>query len=157
MQGGPLQNEIAGKAVALKEAQEKSFVQYQKQVIKNAQVLAKSFLREGLNLVGGGTDNHLILINLTEIGLSGKKVQDALEQANIYVNRNVVPYDKRSKWETSGIRIGTPAVTTKRLKEKEMEQIGSWIIKIIQNVDNQEIKQEIKKEVIKLSKKFPVL
>ena len=157
LQGGPLQNEIAGKAVALKEAQEKSFVQYQKQVIKNAQVLAKSFLREGLNLVGGGTDNHLILINLTEIGLSGKKVQDALEQANIYVNRNVVPYDKRSKWETSGIRIGTPAVTTKRLKEKEMEQIGSWIIKIIQNVDNQEIKQEIKKEVIKLSKKFPVL
>jgi len=157
LQGGPLQNEIAGKAVALKEAQQKSFVNYQKQVIKNAQVLANILLKEGLDLVSGGTDNHLILINLTKLGFSGKKGQEALETANIYVNRNVVPDEQRSKWETSGIRVGTPAVTTKGLKEKEIRQVGLWISQILKNINNQPLRQKIKKEVIKLSKRFPVL
>ena len=157
LQGGPLQNEIAGKAVALKEAQEKKFVSYQKQVIKNAKILANEFIKNKFNLVSGGTDNHLILINLTKFNLSGKKVQKAFELANIYVNRNVIPYDTRSKWETSGIRIGTPAVTSKGLKEKEMKQITSFVIRIIKNIDNKKIIQEVKKEVIKLAKKFPVL
>jgi len=157
LQGGPLQNEIAGKAVALKEALQKKFVNYQKQVIKNAKVLADILNKNGFDLASNGTDNHLILINLTRFNLSGKKVQEALESANIYVNRNVIPYDRRSKWETSGIRIGTPAVTSKGLKEKEMKQIGFWIIKIIQNINNQKVKRQIKKEVINLSKKFPVL
>jgi len=157
LQGGPLQNEIAGKAVALKEALQKKFVNYQKQVIKNAKVLADILNKNGFDLASNGTDNHLILINLTRFNLSGKKVQEALESANIYVNRNVIPYDRRSKWETSGIRIGTPAVTSKGLKEKEMKQIGFWIIKIIQNINNQKVKRQIKKEVINLSRKFPVL
>ena len=157
LQGGPLQNEIAGKAVALKEALQKKFVNYQKQVIKNAKVLADILNKNGFDLASNGTDNHLILINLTRFNLSGKKVQEALESANIYVNRNVIPYDRRSKWETSGIRIGTPAVTSKGLKEKEMRQIGFWIIKIIQNINNQKVKRQIKKEVINLSRKFPVL
>jgi glycine hydroxymethyltransferase len=157
LQGGPLQNEIAGKAVALKEARQKSFVKYQQQLVKNAQVLAETLLEEGLDLVAGGTDTHLILINLTKLGLSGKKVQEALEEANIYVNRNVVPYDKRSQWETSGIRIGTPAVTTKGLKEKEIKQVGLFITKIIKNIGNKKIRREVKKEVVKLAKRFPVL
>jgi len=157
LQGGPLQNEIAGKAVALKEAQQKSFINYQKQVIKNAQVLAKVFLEEGLDLVTGGTDNHLILINLTRLGLSGKKVQEALEEANIYVNRNVVPGEQRSVWETSGIRVGTPALTTKGLKEKEIKKVGSFVVKIIEHINDKKIRQEVKKEVMNLSKKFPLV
>ncbi len=157
LQGGPLQNEIVGKAVALKEASQKEFVVYQKQVIKNAQVLADSLLKQGFNLVSNGTDNHLFLVNLSKVDFSGKKAQEALESANLYVNRNVVPYEKRSKWETSGIRIGTPAVTTKGLKEKEMLQIGIWIGRILKDLNNQSLQRHIKKEVIKLAKRFPVL
>jgi len=156
LQGGPLQNEIAGKAVALKEAQQKSFVNYQKQVIKNAQVLADIFLKEGLDLVSGGTDNHLILINLTKLGFSGKQAQEALESVNIYVNRNVVPNEQRSPWEASGIRVGTPAVTTKGLKEKEIRQVGLFIVQILKEIDDQSLRRKIKQEVIKLSKRFPV-
>ena len=156
LQGGPLQNEIAGKAVALKEAGQKTFVSYQKQILKNSQVMAETLLGEGLDLVAGGTDNHLVLVNLTKLGISGKDAQKALEETNIYVNRNVIPYDKRSKWETSGVRIGVPAVTTKGLKEKEIRQVGVWIAKIVKNIDNKKIVEEIKKEVIKLARKFPV-
>ncbi len=156
LQGGPLQNEIAGKAVALKQASQKSFINYQKQVLQNAKVLSKILLQEGLDLVSDGTDNHLLLINLNNYQFSGKKVQEALESVNIYVNRNIVPNDKRSQWETSGIRIGTPAVTAKGLKEKEMKQIGYFIVQIINNIDNRKIKARIKKEVINLAKKFPL-
>jgi glycine hydroxymethyltransferase len=157
LQGGPLQNEIAGKAVALKEASQKSFIEYQKQVVKNAQVLAEALLEKGLDLISGGTDNHLILINLTKFSFSGRQAQEALETANIYVNRNVIPDDPRSKWETSGIRIGTPAVTTKGLKEKEIKQIGLFISQILKDINNQPLRQKIKQEVIKLAKRFPVL
>jgi len=156
LQGGPLQNEIAGKAVSLKEAESKEFVDYQKQVIKNAKILAKELIKNGFDLVSNGTDNHLILINLTKFNFSGKKVQEVLESAHLYVNRNVIPYDKRSKWETSGIRIGTPAITSKGLKEKEMKQIAFFIMKIIKNIDNKKIVREVKKEVIELSRKFPI-
>ena len=156
LQGGPLQNEITGKAVALKEAGQKTFVSYQKQVLKNSQIMAETLLGEGLDLITRGTDNHLVLMNLTRIGVSGKEAQKALESANIYVNRNVIPYDKRSKWETSGIRIGTPAVTTKGLKEKEIKQIGLWIAEIIKDIGNKKIREEVKKEVVELAKKFPV-
>jgi glycine hydroxymethyltransferase len=157
LQGGPLQNEIAGKAVALKEASQKSFFIYQKQVLKNAQVLAEVLLKEGFDLVSGGTDNHLILINLSKLGFSGKKGQESLETANIYVNRNVIPNEKRSKRETSGIRVGTPAVTTKGLKGKEVRQVGLWISQILKDIDNQSLQRQIKREVIKLAKKFPVI
>ena len=157
LQGGPLQNEIAGKAVALKEAESKKFFNYQKQVIKNAKVLANELRKNNFDLVSGDTDNHLVLINLTKLGLSGKKVQEALESVNIYVNRNVIPYDKRSKWETSGIRLGTPAVTSKGLKEREIKNVSFFITKLIKNIDNKRMRQEVKKEVVKLANKFPVL
>ncbi|MEA2113241.1 MAG: serine hydroxymethyltransferase [Patescibacteria group bacterium] len=157
LQGGPLQNEIAGKAVALKEAGQKSFVAYQKQVLKNSRVIAKTLMENEVDLITGGTDNHLILVNLTRFGVSGKKAQEALESANIYVNRNVIPYDKRSKWETSGIRIGVPAVTTKGLKEGEIRQVGLWIAEIIKNIACQKTRAEVKKEVVNLARKFPVL
>jgi len=157
LQGGPLQNEIAGKAVALKEAQQKDFIKYQKQVVKNAKVLAETLSGQGLDLVSGGTDNHLILINLTKLGFSGKQAQEALETANIYVNRNVVPDEKRSKWETSGIRVGTPAVTTKGLKEEDIKQVGLWLSQILKDIDNYSLGQKVKQEVIKLAKRFPVL
>ena len=157
LQGGPLQNEIAGKAVALKEAQQKDFIKYQEQVVKNAKVLAETLSEQGLNLVSGGTDNHLILINLIKLGFSGKQAQEALEAANIYVNRNVVPDEKRSKWETSGIRVGLPAVTTKGLKEKEIKQVGLWLCQILKDINNQSLRQKVKQEVIKLAKRFPVL
>ncbi|MAF20786.1 MAG: serine hydroxymethyltransferase [Parcubacteria group bacterium] len=157
LQGGPLQNEIAGKAVALKQASQPSFIQYQKQVIKNAQVLAKILIEQGFDLVSGGTDNHLILVNLTKLDLTGKKAQEALEAVNIYVNRNIVPNDSRSKWQTSGIRLGAPAVTSKGLKQKEIKQIGLLIVKILNNIDDLKIRQQVKNQVIKLAKKFPVL
>jgi len=157
LQGGPLQNEIAGKAVAFREAGQPSFIQYQKQILKNAQILAEVLLKEGFNLVSGGTDNHLILIDLSRLGFSGKRAQEALEAANLYVNRNVVPNEKRSKWETSGVRIGTPAITSKGLKEKETRQVGLWISQIFKDIDNQSLRRKIKKEVVGLAKKFPVL
>lgn len=156
LQGGPLQNEIVGKAVALKEASQKKFFVYQKQVVKNARVLAEMLLEQGFDLISGGTDNHLILIDLTKLGFSGKRAQEALESANLYVNRNVVPYEKRSKWETSGIRVGTPAVTTKGLKEKEIKQVGLWIGQILKDINNQPLRRRVKKEVIQLAKQFPV-
>jgi len=156
LQGGPLQNEIAGKAVALKEASQRSFVKYQEQVIKNSRTMADVLLKEGFDLVTGGTDNHIVLVNLCKFGLSGRKVQENLEKANIYVNRNVVPDEKRSKWETSGIRLGTPAVTTKGLKENEIKQVGLFIAKVIKNIDNGKIRREVKKEIIRLARKFPV-
>ncbi len=154
-QGGPLQNEIAGKAVAFKEALQKSFVNYQKQVIKNAQVLASTLLEQGFDLVSGGTDNHLVLVNLTKFNITGRKVQQALESVNIYVNRNVIPFDTRSTWETSGIRIGLPAITTKGLKEKEVRQLALFIAEVIKNIDNRKVKDRVKKQVIKLAKRFP--
>jgi glycine hydroxymethyltransferase len=157
LQGGPLQNEIVGKAVALKEASQKQFVVYQKQVIKNAQVLAEMLLEQGFDLVSGGTDNHLILIDLTKLGFSGKQAQESLESANLYVNRNVVPYEKRSKWETSGIRIGTPAITTKGLKGREVKQVALWISQILKDINNQSLQRRIKGKVIRMAKQFPVL
>jgi glycine hydroxymethyltransferase len=157
LQGGPLENEIAGKAIALKEAQEPSFIQYQKQIVKNAQVLAETLLGQGLDLITGGTDIHFVLVDLTKTGLSGKQAEEALEQANLYVNRNVIPNEQRSKWETSGIRIGTPAVTSKGLKEEEMAQVGLFIAKIIKQMDNKRVRQEVKKQVIEIAKRFPVL
>lgn len=157
LQGGPLQNEIAGKAVALKEAQQKNFITYQKQVLKNSQAMAETLLREGLDLVTGGTDNHLVLVNLNKFNISGRKAQKALEEVNIYINRNVIPYDTRSKWETSGIRIGVPAVTTKGLKEKEIRRVGVLIAQIIKDIGNKKIRREVKKEVITLALKFPVV
>jgi glycine hydroxymethyltransferase len=156
LQGGPLQNEITGKAVALKEAGEKKFVNYQKQILKNSQAMAEAFKEEGFNLVSGGTDNHLILLNLTEFNITGKEAQEALEQAHLYMNRNVIPNEKRSSWEASGLRVGLPAVTTRGIKEKQSREVAHLIAKVIKNIKNKKAREEVRKEVVRLAKKYPV-
>ncbi len=155
LQGGPLENMIAAKAVCFKEALTKKFIQYQKQTIKNAKALAQALLKEGFELMSGGTDNHLILVDLTKTRISGKEAQEALEEVGIFVNKNVIPYDTRSPFDPSGIRIGTPALTTRGFKEKEMKIIGSLIAKILKDINSQKNKKEVTRTVKELAKKHP--
>jgi len=133
IQGGPLMHVIAAKAVAFKEALEPSFKEYAGQIIKNAKTLAEVFLEKGFSLVTGGTDTHLILVDLTNKGISGKEAEEALEAAGITVNKNTVPNETRSPFVTSGIRIGTPALTTKGMKEDEMKLIAGWMVEVLEN------------------------
>lgn len=156
MQGGPLEHIIAAKAVAMLEALQPDFIEYQKQIVKNAKILAETILAGGLKLVSGGTDNHLILINLTETGLGGKQVEDALGAVEIYVNKNMIPYDTRKPTDPSGIRLGTPALTTRGMKEEEMKLIGEMILKIIKNISDEKIKKEVRESVRELVMKFPI-
>jgi len=156
MQGGPLEHVIAAKAVSFLEALQPEFIEYQKQIVKNAKVLSETLLAGGLNLVSGGTDNHLILIDLTDTGLTGKQVENALGEVEIYINRNMVPFDTRKPTDPSGIRLGTPALTTRGMKEGEMKLIGEMIVKIIKNIGDENIKKEVKNKVKELTKKFPI-
>src|SRR5690606_7584670 len=127
MQGGPLMHVIAAKAVAFREALEPNFLDYQKKVLENARALAAALLGRGLRLVSGGTDNHLILLDVGSSGLTGKEVESALDQVHITVNKNTIPFETRSPFVTSGIRLGTPAITSRGLGVKEMEAIAGWI------------------------------
>ena len=156
MQGGPLMHVIAAKAVALKEALSPEFRIYQQQIVKNAQALAQALMSQGFRLTSGGTDNHLMLVDLRESELTGKVAQEALDKARITVNKNAVPFDTRSPFVTSGIRIGTPAVTTRGMKEKEMEQIGDFIVRALHHVGDEPSLQSIGREVRALCEKFPV-
>jgi glycine hydroxymethyltransferase len=156
MQGGPLMHVIAAKAVALKEALSPGFKKYQEQIVKNAQTLAQALMSQGFRLTSGGTDNHLMLIDLRKSELTGKVAQETLDRARITVNKNAVPFDTRSPFVTSGIRIGTPAVTSRGMKEKEMEQIGGFIARALKHVGDQQALQAIADEVGALCKKFPV-
>lgn len=162
IQGGPHNHTICALGVALKEAQSVGFKKYTAQIVKNARALAKELIKYNFNLVSGGTDNHLILIDLTNKRISGKEAQDLMEKAGMIVNRNTVPYDKRSPFDPSGIRIGTPALTTRGMKEKEMKKIASWINEVISNSKIYppkfyEVKlRRVKKEIKKLCKKFPL-
>ncbi|MFA5413480.1 MAG: serine hydroxymethyltransferase [Patescibacteria group bacterium] len=156
MQGGPLEHIIAAKAVAFLEALQPDFIEYQKQIVKNAKVLADTLLAGGLKLVSGGTDNHLILIDLTDTGLGGKQVEDALGEVEIYVNKNMIPYDTRKPLDPSGIRLGTPALTTRGMKEEEMKLVGEMIVKIIKNISDENIKKEVRESVHGLVTKFPL-
>ncbi len=153
LQGGPHNHTICAIGVALKEAQSIQFKKYTAQIIKNAKTLAKELKKYNFHLISGGTDNHLILIDLMNKGISGKEAQDNLEKAGIIVNKNSIPYDKRSPFNPSGMRIGTPALTTRGMKEKEMKKIAAWINEVISNPKSY---SKIKKEVIKLCKKFPL-
>lgn len=155
IQGGPLEHVIAGKAVALGEALQPSFKAYQKQVVKNAQVLAQTLAAGGMELVSGGTDNHLILAKTDFAGLSGKEAESILEQAHLTCNKNMVPGDKRSPFVTSGIRLGTPAITTRGLQEAEMVQLGNWILAALRDPQEAHL-AKIREEVIALCHKFPV-
>jgi glycine hydroxymethyltransferase len=156
MQGGPLMHVIAAKAVALKEALSPEFKTYQEQIIKNSQALAKTLIRNGFRLTSGGTDNHLMLVDLRRSELTGKAAQEILDKARITVNRNAVPFDSRSPFVTSGIRIGTPAVTTRGMKDKEMEQIGELIARALNHAGRDRELRAVADEVGALCRKFPV-
>lgn len=156
MQGGPLEHVIAAKAVAFKEALDPSFKTYQQQVVKNAATLAKELMARGIQLVSGGTDNHLLLVKTDSVGLSGKKAEKALEAAGITCNKNMIPNDARSPFITSGVRLGTPAITTRGLTEKHMVQLASWIERALKNSTDEAALANIKAEVLTLCKEFPV-
>ena len=156
IQGGPLMHIIAAKAVAFKEALTPEFIEYQKQIVKNAQTLAKVLENGGLRIVSGGTDNHMMLIDVKSKGLTGAQVEKALDMAGITVNKNGIPYDTEKPMVTSGIRVGTPAMTTRGMKEKEMEEIGSFILRVMENIDNETELLKIKEKVKALCLKFPL-
>jgi len=156
MQGGPLDHIIAAKAVAFKEALQPEFVEYQKQVVKNAQVLAETLQDNNIRVVSDGTDNHLILIDLTNLACTGKEAELALDNANIYTNKNMIPFDPATPFNPSGIRLGTPALTTRGMKEEEMRLIGTWISDVLKNFDNVDVITNIQKEVLELCEKFPL-
>jgi glycine hydroxymethyltransferase len=156
LQGGPLMHVIAAKAVALKEALSPDFKVYQQQIIKNAQALAKALINHSFRLTSGGTDNHLMLIDLRKSELTGKVAQETLDKAHITVNKNAVPFDTRSPFVTSGVRIGTPAVTTRGMKEPEMEKIADFIARALDRVSDDAGLQAIAGEISDLCKKFPV-
>lgn len=156
IQGGPLMHIIMAKAVAFGEALQDSFTEYVKQIIRNSKTLAAELMRLGYDIVSGGTDNHLMLVDLTAKELSGKKVENALGLAGITVNKNMIPFDTKSPFVTSGIRIGTPAVTTRGMKEKEMIMIAGFIDRAIKSNDNEKELAVIKSEVAELCSKFPL-
>jgi glycine hydroxymethyltransferase len=156
-QGGPHENIIAAKAVAFKEAMTSEFQMYGHQIVKNARVLAETLINEGMKLVTNGTDNHLILIDLTSLGIGiAKEVAVALEEAGIVCNANTIPFDPSTPFKPSGLRIGTPMVTTRGMKEKEMQMIGKWISEVINDHNNISTILRVKKEVEELCEKFPV-
>lgn len=155
-QGGPLMHVIAAKAIAFKEALQPSFKEYQQQVIANAQHFAKGLQQRGHNIVGGGTNNHLLLLSLIDKSITGKAADAALSAANITVNKNTVPNDPESPFITSGIRIGTPAITTRGFKQPEINLLIDWICAVLDDVKNQETIDRVKKEVKELCRKFPV-
>jgi len=153
-QGGPLMHIIAAKAVAFKEALEPGFKQYQAQIIKNAAALAEELMKRGYRLVSGGTDNHLMLVNLSGTGITGRQAEKALDAVGITVNKNTVPFETEKPTVTSGIRIGTPAVTTRGMKEAEMRTIAGLIDKVLRNIDDPEVQKEASDEVLHLTKNF---
>jgi glycine hydroxymethyltransferase len=156
MQGGPLMHVIAAKAVAFQEALQPEFKEYQKQIIKNAQAMADELKNQGFRIVSGGTDNHLMLVDLTAKGVTGKEAQEALDRAAITVNKNGIPFDTQGPQVTSGIRIGTPAVTTRGMKEGEMRLIASYIADVIKNINNEKNIQAIAEKIKTLCAQFPL-
>lgn len=156
IQGGPLMHIIAAKAVAFKEALSPGFVSYQKQVLANARKLAEVLAAGGARVVSGGTDNHLMLVDVTSFGLTGKEAESLLDEANITVNKNGIPFDSKSPMVTSGVRIGTPALTTRGFGEKEMETVGGYILDVLANSDDSARLKSIRDQVEKFSLQFPL-
>ena len=156
IQGGPLMHIIAAKAVAFKEALSPEFKEYQKQVVKNAKAMADALVKGGLRIVSGGTDNHLMLVDLRPKGVTGKMAEEGLEKAGITCNKNSIPNDPEKPFITSGVRLGTPAITARGMKEDEAVQIAEMIIKVLENVNDDEKIAEVKNEVLKLAEKFPL-
>lgn len=156
VQGGPLMHVIAAKAVAFYEAGQPDFISYQRKVVENAKVLASELEKLGFRLVAGGTDNHLILVDLRDMGMTGKLAEERLDQVDICVNRNSIPFDPLPPQITSGIRLGTPAVTTRGLGIAEMKQIASLIHKVLTNLGDERAKQQVSQEVAEISRRFPL-
>ena len=155
-QGGPLDHVIAAKAICFSEAMKPFFRKYQKQILVNAKAMANEFSKQKIRVVSGGTDNHLMVIDISPFGVGSKKIQDELDKVGIYVNRNTIPFDKRPPYNPSGVRLGSPAITTRGFKEEECRQVVRLIAKLITNINNPIIKNQIKKETKKLLKKFPI-
>jgi glycine hydroxymethyltransferase len=156
IQGGPLMHIIAAKAVAFKEAQSKQFKQDQEQTVKNAKMLSESLIERDFNIVSGGTDNHVMLLNLNKFNITGKEAEPAMSKAGIILNKNTIPFETKSPFITSGIRIGTPASTTRGMKEREMVDIAAFIENVIANIGNDKILMEISSDVEQLVSRFPI-
>ena len=156
IQGGPLMHVIAAKAVALKEAMDPSFKTYQQQVLKNARAMVEVMLSRGYKVVSGGTDDHLFLVDLIDKGITGKQADAALDAANITVNKNAVPNDPQSPFVTSGIRVGTPAITTRGCGEAEARELADWMCDVMDDVENQDTQSSVRGKVLDLCKRFPV-
>lgn len=155
-QGGPFMHVIAAKAVCFKEAMSEEFKAYQRQVVGNAKKLASVLMERGYEVVSGGTDNHLFLVDLSGKGLTGKAAEKALEKAGITVNKNTVPFDEKSPFITSGIRVGTPALTTRGMKEPEMEEIGRMMSRVLDNIEDENVIVEVREEATDLADRFPL-
>ena len=156
MQGGPLDHVIAGKAVAFKEALHPSFADYAEQIIKNAQALAASLMNNGIDLVSGGTDNHLVLLDLTKTGRSGKEAETLLDSVGIYTNKNMIPYDPRKPMDPSGLRIGTAALTTRGFDEDELIQVGEMIAHVLHNATQKDVLEGVRKRVADMASAHPL-
>ena len=156
IQGGPLVHIIAAKAVAFKEALSTEYKEYQEQVVKNAKVLSEELTKGGLRIVSGGTDNHLMLVDLRPMGVTGKLAEAKLEEAGITCNKNAIPNDPEKPFITSGIRLGTPAITTRGFKEEETRQVAQFILTVLGNIDDSEKIAQVKEQVFKLTEKFPL-
>ncbi len=155
-QGGPLDHVVAAKAICFLEALQPGFKKYQHQIILNARAMAQEFKRQGLRVVSGGTDNHMMVLDLTGTNLESRKVQDELDKLGIYVNRNAIPHDPKPPFNPSGIRLGSPAITTRGFKEKDAALVAELVARLIKNFEDKKVKVEIKKEIGRLVKKFPV-
>ena len=156
IQGGPLVHIIAAKAVAFKEALSPEYKKYQEQVAKNAKILSEELVKGGLRIVSGGTDNHLMLVDLRPMGVTGKLAEAKLEEAGITCNKNAIPNDPEKPFVTSGIRLGTPAITARGFKEEETKQVAQFILTVLKNIDNNEKIAQVKEQVLKLTEKFPL-
>jgi glycine hydroxymethyltransferase len=156
IQGGPLMHIIAGKAICFGEALRPEFKKYARQIIENAKTLAEVLLEGGLKLVSGGTDNHLLLVDVTPLGIGGKLAEQALDLCGITVNKNMIPYDERKPVDPSGIRVGTPALTTRGMKADEMRSIAGWILEALRAPSDTTVLDRIRGEISELCKQFPV-
>jgi glycine hydroxymethyltransferase len=156
MQGGPLEHIIAAKAVCFREAMQPAFKDYGRQIVANSKTLAETLMQGGIRLASGGTDNHLMLCDVTAVGLTGKIAEEALDRAAITVNKNMIPYDQRKPLDPSGIRIGTAALTTRGMKEGEMKKVGGWILQVLRTPDDSNLLNRVRNEIAEFTKAFPV-
>ncbi|MCL4241885.1 MAG: serine hydroxymethyltransferase, partial [Dehalococcoidia bacterium] len=155
-QGGPHLHSIAAKAVAFGEALRPDFKDYARRIVENAAALAEELMAGGLRLVSGGTDNHLILVDCNSVDISGLKAQNALQGAGIITNRNTVPYDQRSAYVTSGLRMGTPALTSRGMGPAQMKRVGQWIVRVLKDPDGEGVREQVREEVAVFARTYPV-